>query len=256
MSNQDTDFSTRSSQDEKKRRADFAELFKNAPIAAGDLVYSQLSLFLSRQELSRMLFLSDLYRDRVVGANGVMLEFGTCYGRTSAILTNLRGIFEPYNFTRKLVVFDTFAGLLGTSEKDGQDPWAADGRYSAGNGYENYLEGVLGYHESEAPIAHIKKFEVVKGDASEKLAEYLKRQPETVVSLAYFDFDIYKPTRDCLELLKPHLHRGSVLVFDQLNCPGYPGETIALAEAFGLARLDIKRSPLTPWLSYVVCDFL
>ncbi len=114
----------------------------------------------------------------------------------------------------------------------------------------------MSYHESEAPISHLKKFEIIKGDASLKLAEYLNRQPETIVSLAYFDFDIYKPTKNCLNHLRPHLTRNSVLVFDQLNCPGYPGETVALSEAIGLNKVEIKRSPLTPWISYLTCDFL
>jgi len=255
MSEQKTDFSPRSSSIEKSNREKFIDVFNNSPVPDSDLVYSQLSLYLSRQEFSRMIFLSDLYRSAIIPTNGTMFEFGTCYGRTAAILTNLRAIFEPYNFTRKLVIFDTFGGLLGTSEKDGHDPLAVDGLYSSGTGYEHHLEQVLSYHESEAPISHLQKFEIIKGDASLKLEEYLKRQPETIVSLAYFDFDIYKPTKDCLRLLRPHLTRNSVLVFDQLNCPGYPGETIAVAEEIGLDKVEIKRSPLTPWISYMTCDF-
>jgi len=70
--------------------------------------------------------------------------------------------------------------------------------------------------------------------------------------MAYFDFDIYQPTKSCLALLRAHLTKNSVLVFDELNCPEYPGETVALNEVFGLNRCKIQRSPLTPWMSYVV----
>lgn len=252
----DTDFSPRSSGQEKTARQHFAELFRASPINTPELVYSQLSLYLSRQELSRMMVLADLYRELVVNTNGVMMEFGTCYGRTASLLTNLRGILEPFNFTRKLVVFDTFSGLAGTGEKDGGHALAVDGAYSSGKGYEHHLESVLAYHESEAPVSHIRKFDIVKGDATKTLPDYLSRHPETVLAMAYFDFDIYQPTKVCLEALRPHLTRNTVLVFDQLNCPEYPGETIALAEVFGLNRCTIRRSPLTPWMSYMTCEGL
>jgi len=249
---QKTDFSPRSDESEKQRRARFIDTFRQSPVPDADLVYSQLSLYLPRQELARMLALSDIYRQHVIDSNGVLMEFGTCYGRTAALLTNLRGIFEPFNFTRKLVVFDSFAGLTGTTAQDGAK--AHEGDYNAGGDYDRHLGEVLAYHESEAPISHIRKHEIVKGDATKSLEEYLARHPETILAMAYFDFDIYAPTKRCLELLKPHLARNSLLVFDQLNCPEFPGETVALAEVFGLGRCTLKRSPLTPWMSYTTCE--
>ena len=251
-SKQQADFSPRSNELEKQRRAQYLHAFKNSPVPEADILYSQLSLYMPRQELSRILALSDIYRQHVIDSNGVLMEFGTCYGRTAAVLTNLRGIFEPFNFTRKLVVFDSFEGLTGTTDQDGAK--ALEGDYSAGAGYDRHLEEVLAYHESEAPIAHIRKFEIVKGDATKSLEEYLARHPETILAMAYFDFDIYAPTKRCLELLRPHLARNSLLVFDQLNCPEFPGETVALAEAFGLGRCTLRRSPLTPWMSYTTCE--
>jgi hypothetical protein len=251
-----TTFAVRSSDEELNRRMAFLEMFRRSPIPPTELLYSQLSVYLPRQELSRILAVADLYRDHVVSTNGIIIEFGTCYGRTASLLTNLRGIFEPYNFTRKLVIFDTFSGLRGVSEQDGSDKLAVNGSYSSGSNYREYLEDVLTYHESEAPIAHIKKFELRKGDASETLPLYLKEHPETVIALAYFDFDIYAPTKACLEAIRPHLTRNSLLVFDQLNCPEFPGETRALAEVFGLERCASQRSPLTPWMSWTTCESL
>jgi hypothetical protein len=48
--------------------------------------------------------------------------------------------------------------------------------------------------------------------------------------------------------------RGSVIAFDELNCPEFPGETIAVMEAIGLSKYAIKRSPLNPLISYLVVD--
>ncbi len=111
---------------------------------------------------------------------------------------------------------------------------------------------MLAYHESEAPISHLRKFELVKGDASKSVPAYLKEHPEIILSFVYFDFDIYQPTRDVLEAIKPHLVKNSIVAFDELNCPEYPGETVALREVVGLNNCELRRSPITPWLSYMI----
>ena len=58
--------------------------------------------------------------------------------------------------------------------------------------------------------------------------------------MAIFDMDIYKPTKDALEAIKPKLTKGSVLVFDELNCPQFPGEMQALHEVFGIGNLKLQ----------------
>ena len=55
--------------------------------------------------------------------------------------------------------------------------------------------------------------------------------------------DIYKPTKDCLKAIKPHLTKGSVLAFDELNCDMARGVTPALKEVFNL---------VTPYFLFLV----
>ena len=95
---------------------------------------------------------------------------------------------------------------------------------------------------------------MVQGDATQKIHEYLSSHPETIISLAYFDFYIYTPTKACLEAILPYLTKGSVLAFDKLNCPEFPGETLALREVLGLDRYAIQRDPSNPLNSYLVID--
>ena len=40
--------------------------------------------------------------------------------------------------------------------------------------------------EALNPMSHLKRFELVKGDAAETIPQYLKAHPETIVSLADF----------------------------------------------------------------------
>ena len=138
------------------------------------------------------------------------------------------------------------------SDKDGALCKTVDGSFSVSENYQQYLETLLGLQEALNPIPHLKKFELVRGNAMETIPAYLKRQPETIVSLAIFDFDIYQPTKAALEAIKPHLFKGSVLVFDELADDVFPGETVALREVFKLSDLKIERLPMTARVSYVV----
>lgn len=239
-----------SSQEEINYREVFFENFKNAPIPNNELL-TNLGLFISRQTLSRILFINELY-SKIITVHGVVMEFGVRWGQNLSLFSSLRGIYEPFNYNRKIIGFDTFSGFPVLSEKDGN--LVSVGDYSVSNNYEKYLEEILNYHEKESPIAHKKKFELVKGDASFTLKNYLENNPHTIVAMAYFDFDIYQPTKDCLEILIPRLTKGSVIAFDELNCPEFPGETIALMETIGLAKYAIKRSPLNPLISYIVIE--
>jgi hypothetical protein len=131
---------------------------------------------------------------------------------------------------------------------------AIDGNYAVGSDYLQHLEAALQAQENECPIAHVKKFELVPGDAAKTLPAYLAAHPETVVAFAYFDMDIYEPTRACLEALKPYLTKGSILGFDEVASPRWPGETAALRDVLGLDFSALKRVPYDPYPSYMVVE--
>jgi hypothetical protein len=159
---------------------------------------------------------------------------------------------EPFNYNRRVVGFDTWEGFPTVDAKDGTRYQAGD--YAVSPDYVAYLREVLQLHEADSPIAQMTKFELVQGDASVTFGSFLEANPHTIVALAYFDFDLYAPTKRCLELLLPRLTKGSVIAFDELNCKDFPGETLALMETIGLARYAIRRSPLNPLISYLVID--
>jgi hypothetical protein len=241
-----------SSQSEKELLAALYQHFRSAPLPADELL-PNIGLFFTSKALSRTLFFYEIYR-KIVDTHGVIMEFGVRWGQTLALLSALRGIFEPFNRHRKIVGFDTFAGFRGMGPQDGERCKTVDGSFSVSEGYENYLEKQLALADALNPIAHLKKFELVKGDAVQTIPAYLERHPETIVSLAIFDFDIYKPTRAALEAIKPHLMKGSVLVFDELCDDIFPGETLAAREVLGLENMRVKRMPMTARISYMVVE--
>jgi len=186
--------------------------------------------------------MAELYR-KILPVHGIVMEFGTRWGQNLSLFHSFRGMWEPFNWSRKIVGFDTFEGFPGAalSEADGKGAHVVPGGHGVSARYEGYLERLLEYHQSESPIAHIKKYEVVKGDVSQTVPDYLKNNPETIIAFAYFDLDLYKPTKDCLTAILPHLTKGSVLGFDELVHHSFPGETVALREVLGLAKYPIER---------------
>ena len=120
--------------------------------------------------------------------------------------------------------------------------------------YTSYLSEILTQIERNQPLSHIKKYDLIKGDACHTVEEYLNKNPETVIALAYFDFDIYSPTKKVLECIKSRLFKGSVIGFDELNDPSCPGETLAVMETLGLKNLRLKKIPYYTKACYCVVE--
>jgi hypothetical protein len=244
---------TNASQAEISGRERAAGAFRNCPIPDSE-VLANSSIFLKRQDLTKMLFFDDLYRNHVLPVHGVIMELGVRWGKNMVLLNNLRGIFEPFNHHRKIIGFDTFEGFPSVHPNDGSHDIVKVGGLNVSEGYETYLGDLLRYHESECPLAHIPKNKLVKGDAVVELEKYLNEHPETIIAMAWFDFDIYEPTKKCLELLKPYLTKGSVLGFDELCDTTFPGETIALREVLGLPNVRVQRNRFSGAQSYVIVE--
>lgn len=241
----------RLSDSEISAREDFRDFFLNNNPVWPEQILSNLGLFINRRTLSRILYMHELYQ-KILNVQGVVMEFGCCWGQNLALFENFRGIYEPYKVGRKIIGFDTFTGFPSVDEKDGKESFIVGGAYNLPENYKEKLEYILKYHESESPISHIQKHELVCGDASKTIGTYLQEHPETVIALAYFDIDLYKPTKDCLQAILPHMPKGSILAFDELNYYGFPGETIALQEVLGISNLKIECSNLYPSCSYIV----
>jgi hypothetical protein len=236
--------------DEADRRVQLAQLLRNSPIPNQELMLN-VGLYLTPQTLSRVLFMDFLYR-QILDTQGIVVEFGCRWGQNMSLYTSLRGIYEPFNRLRRVVGFDTFSGFVSVADEDGKSVDAGD--YATTPRYEDHLAQVLELQEKESPMGHLRKHEIVKGDATKTFADFLARNPQTIVALAYFDFDLFEPTRDCLKLLEPYLTKGSVIGFDELNDDTTPGETVALREVFGLGRFAIRHYRHSARTSYLVVE--
>lgn len=235
---------------EQESREKLINMFENRPIPQNQIL-ENLEVFMRPQRFYEILSLFELYR-KVVNIPGTIMEFGVRWGRHISMFNAFRGYLEPYNFYRKIVGFDTFEGFLDPSEEDGDSCRIFKGAMAVASNYEIYLDEIMKLHERETPLAHIKKCELYKGDAPVELSKFLIDNPETVVALAYFDMDVYKPTKECLELLKPHLTKGSIIAFDELLHPQFPGETRALKDTFNISDIYLQKLPNSPYPAFFV----
>jgi hypothetical protein len=240
----------RSANSTLEARKQLYRLFSKRPMSDEDLLVN-LSMYMRSGSLAKLLFLNEMYQ-KIIDLPGVICEFGVWMGASTVAFENLRAVYEPYNCQRRVIAFDTFAGYVGIGQSDIRSDIISEGVYTVSEGYEKYLAELLDYHEKENVMAHVKKHTLVKGDASITCPEFLNKNPEVLVAMAYFDMALYEPTLKCLEAIKPRLIKGSVLVFDELCHHDYPGETRAVVEILGTQNYQIKRSKFLPDRSYMV----
>lgn len=227
------------------------KLLATSPIPPEEMI-NNLPLFLRRHQLTDLLSMDALYR-KVLDVPGVIMEFGVRYGRHLATFAALRGVYEPYNPLRRIVGFDTFTGFPDLNDVDRVGPTAYEGRFATPQGYPTYLREILDAHEHSEFFGHVTQRSVlVQGDVRETVPRYLEENPQTVIALAYLDLDLYEPTRAALEAILPRLTRGSVVAFDEVDNPKWPGENAAVREVLGLDHAPLRLLPGRPAPAYLV----
>ncbi len=209
--------------------------------------------YVPRQILSMFLAKHALFQ-KILNVHGHILECGVFLGGGLMTWAQLSAIYEPVNHTRRIVGFDTFSGFAAIHEKDrGENTDFARKGGLAADARRDLEECVRLYDENRF-IGHIPRVELVEGDATQTIPEYLAKNQHLVVAMLYLDFDLYEPTKAALEAFRPRMPKGAVIAFDELNDAAWPGETRAVLESVGLANLRIERFPFTSQFSFAVLD--
>ncbi len=232
-------------------REKILEMLKNAPLPSEELL-GHLVMFQDRRIISRILYANEIYQ-QMIKVHGSIFEFGVRYGQNLTLLSSLRGVYEPLNANRKIVGFDTFEGFPHVDVTHDTTHWK-NGDYAVPANYEVFLDQLMALHEAIGPLENLRRFELVKGDATITLRQYLDDHPETIISLAYFDLDLYKATKECLEMILPYLANGAVIAFDEINMAEFPGETVAFREVLGTSRYRLIHSPFRATAAYLVYE--
>lgn len=226
--------------------------FKNG----NDSTFEKLSNFpkyVSRQDLTRFLAKYEIYK-KILDVDGSIIECGVKFGGGLMTFAQLSSIFEPVNYTRKIIGFDTFSGfpILTKEDKGSVSKFAKKGGFKVDS--YNDLKKCISLFDSNRFLGKIPKVELIKGDATLTIPKYIKENQHLVVSLLYLDFDIYKPTKVALENFLPRMPKGSIIVFDEINNPDFVGEPKAVLDTIGFSHLRIKRFNFNTYMSYAVLE--
>lgn len=207
--------------------------------------------FVPRQALSKFLCRYEIFK-KVLNIQGSIVECGVLSGGSLFSFAQFSAILEPVNHQRKIIGFDTFEGFprLHQHDEKGTSSNLEVGGYS-GAQYEDLLKSVQAFDDNRF-LSHIPKIELIKGDASRTIPKYVEQNPHLVVSLLYLDIDLYEPTKCALKYFKSRMPKGAVIIFDELNCDTFPGETIAVQEELGLNSLKIERFAFDTNISYTI----
>jgi hypothetical protein len=189
---------------------------------------------------------NDVYK-KIVDVPGHIFDLGCWWGQNSVLFENLRAIYEPFNKQRKIVCFDSFEGYTNWSDKDQKSEIFNQNTYATAAAYDVFLRARLETHEGLNNLGHQRGIhEVVKGDATKTVKEYLGRNPETIVALAAFDLGLYEPTKVVLEQIKPHLVPGSCLFMIHITRKELRGDGEAFLEVMRGVRYKLTKCPHYP----------
>ena len=73
--------------------------------------------------------------------------------------------------------------------------------------------------------------------------------------MLFLDADLFEPTKAALDAFLPRMPKGSLIVFDELDNPQWPGETMAALETIGLNKLRLERLEWDPYISWARVDW-
>jgi hypothetical protein len=236
---------------EKRIGRDIARIFDACPDDT-ETKLENFPKYVRRLYLKRFLAMYEVFK-RALPVKGSVIECGVYKGFGLMSWAKLSTILEPENLTRRIYGFDSFAGFPAVAEQDQPDDAArapAPGDFPS-DAYQE-LRDLLALYDGDRFLGHIPKVELVPGDMTVTIPEFVASHSHLVVSLLFIDCDLYEPTKVALEAFTPRMPKGAILAFDELDNPLWPGETLAVLEALGLRSLELQRLEWDPYISYAV----
>jgi len=212
-----------------------------------------LGLFVRGSLLARILAITDIY-NMILQLPGTIFDIGCWRGQTSVVCENLRAIYEPLNFNRRIYLFDTFTGYKGFKSNEKTTEYQKNNTYSVGDNYPELLNELLILHEKSNAMGHNNgKHQIIKGDCRKTLPKFFKDYPNELIALSYFDLNAFEPTKIAIDLVWDKTVSNGILAFWQLTRNNIHGESIAYQQSI-LNRYthDIHICPTYPGLTYII----
>jgi len=180
---------------------------------------NSIQRFLARYELMKL----------IQDIPGAICELGVCSGNGLMSLIHCHNVLQPTYRYREFYGFDTFEGFPSVHENDIKDVVWQKGDFC--NESYDRLTNIIDIHNNYYYLP--TNVQLIKGDVTKTVHQFLNDNKHVIVSLLYLDLDIYEPTKIALKEFLPRMAKGSIIAFDELNWKSFPGETIATLEELG-----------------------
>ena len=212
--------------------------------------YPPFALTAKRRDMLAFITRYELFR-LIADRPGVILELGVQHGQGVMSFAHIISNLEPNHVARRIYGFDTFEGFPTVDPVD-QALGARNVKAGKLRGDLDRLLASIEAHDADRFLGQVPRVELVVGDVEETLPAFIEANPQLMIALVYVDLCLYRPTKAALEALWPLMPKGSVMAFDQLAFPEFPGETRAALEVIGAEGLDLRRFNFESQVSYLV----
>lgn len=229
-------------------RQEIRDFIKNSD-RPSEWIAANFAVYANRQDINRFLALHELFKLQMP-IKGSIVECGVFGGSSLFSFAHFSSIYEPSNYHREVIGFDTFEGFPSWSDKDQFNP--NRGIFKPEFDTFKELKNAAMVFQKNHYLEGEKKLKLIKGDALKTIPKFLAENKHFLCSMLYIDFDIYEPTKLAIENFLPRMPKGALLVFDEIHNPHWPGETQALVDTLGINNVRILNFPFNPNISYIV----
>jgi predicted O-methyltransferase YrrM len=197
---------------------------------ADDLVwkaYNDFHFFCDTARFQKLLARHQLFL-RTAQLPGHIIDAGVFKGSSTILFAQLLKIYSGAA-RKKVIGFDTFQQAFSDVREFERSRASAFMEHHQPNMYEA-LQAILRAQDL-TPYC-----ELIKGDISRALPQYISKHRGMRVSLLHLDLDIFKPTLDVLKAVVPLMVPGGLIVLDQYGVEGW-GESEAVDAYFSAQKL-------------------
>jgi hypothetical protein len=155
-----------------------------------------------------------LLLEQVKDVPGDIIECGVFKGTGIFTFLKLKRYLSP-NTGKKVIGFDFFdtdslISSLSDQDKEAMSVLFKQRGFSHEDSFHKYLSKLIesnGFQDYE--------YDLVKGDVSKTLPQYLESRPGLKISMLYLDLDLAEPTYDVLCSAWDRMSKGGIVVFDE-----------------------------------------
>ena len=172
---------------------------------------------------------------------GCIIECGVFKG---ASLIRFATFLKLLKSNKKIIAFDTFGKHTTTkisSDHKRRKILLSHGKEAIS---EKQLMNILKRKGLE------KNIQLIKGDITKTVPNYLKLNPKLKISLLNLDVDFYEPSMSILKNFYPKLSKGGILMLDDYGV--WDGETMAVDEYFIDKKIKIRKHMFSKTPSYII----